>query len=572
MRGLPLSWEQAVATIHLGPWVSMIVWSPCSKFIAAGTGESVEILNADTLNQIATFKCPPFSGDSHLSFSLDSRSLTLLADRELISWDLQTGGCQSEIPLGFRGGSFPRVKSSTYSRDGKMVAVACKHIGFEVYTFDLLSKTCLGPLPVPGGQLVPPIWTHDKYLRFATMHPGSITIWEVEFTLKHPPKKVESFPIPDEVVDGRNFLFLPVLYRLAFTLRDTIQVRDVKASRLLLKPKAVHSPYPPSPHSFSSDGRLFAFATYIGEVWIWMDSPTGYLPHQRLPLLLDNPQCPHLSPNGGSIILSLDGTINLWHTDDGQQNSTLTFSPNEKSAAFAQLRGKVVTILDLQSGALRLTIDAGMEVRSLAVAGDTVVVVGEGKIATWNIPGGDRIFDASINDSVRTVTLDRSPPFCHPARRHLVSLSPDLSHVAVTGSSEGNLHLEIRDAPTGRCLASTKLDSFCLPQFTRDGREVWILSESFRKKGWEIIEDNKSGTMELKPQEETSYPPGRLPWQSPRGFKVTDDGWVLSPTQKRLFWLPRRWRSSEEEHMLWSGRFLGLSHRLPEVVILEFFE
>ena len=87
-----------------------------------------------------------------------------------------------------------------------MVAVACKTV---VYTFDIPSRSCLGPLPVPDGRLLHPIWTHDEYLRFAIIHPGSITIWEVEFTLKLPPTQLESFSIPAEVVDGDEFLFLP---------------------------------------------------------------------------------------------------------------------------------------------------------------------------------------------------------------------------------------------------------------------------------------------------------------------------------------------------------------------------
>ena len=94
-----------------------------------------------------------------------------------------------------------------------------------------------------------------------------------------------------------------------------------------------------------------------------------------------------------------------------------------------------------------------------------------------------------------------------------------------------------------------------------------------RNKGWEIVEGGVSSVMKLKPLEETLYPSRAFLWHSIRGYKVTDDGWVLSPTQKRLLWLPHRWRSDREEDRLWSGRFLGLSHRLSSgVVILEFLE
>ena len=94
--------------------------------------------------------------------------------------------------------------------------------------------------------------------------------------------------------------------------------------------------------------------------------------------------------------------------------------------------------------------------------------------------------------------------------------------------------------------------------------------DRFENMGWEVIKDDKSGGMELKRLEQ-SYPSGTLPWESPHGYEVTDDGWVLSPTRKRLLWLPHRWRSYRQ-HRVWNGRFLGLSHRLSEVVILEFLE
>ena len=70
----------------------------------------------------------------------------------------------------------------------------------------------------------------------------------------------------------------------------------------------------------------------------------------------------------------------------------------------------------------------------------------------------------------------------------------------------------------------------------------------------------KSGAAELKPVRRTVYLPEVLSWQSPRGHEVTDDGCqVLSPTRKRLLWLPHRWRP-KWEYKVWSGRFLWLLH------------
>ena len=66
--------------------------------------------------------------------------------------------------------------------------------------------------------------------------------------------------------------------------------------------------------------------------------------------------------------------------------------------------------------------------------------------------------------------------------------------------------------------------------------------------------------------------PEVLPLQSPRGHEVADDGWVLSPTRKRLLLLPHRWRS-KWGYRVWCGPFLGLLHgELLGEVIIELFE
>ena len=584
MRGVPLSWEPVVATIYLHHRLqkSTVAWSPCSKFIAVAAQKSVEVLDAATLNRLATFEHPLPSEGSYPGFSPDSRSLTLLhEDGGVFSWDLQTGGCLSEIRE-----KSPRdlVQSFAHSQDGKMVAVANMPMDWTVYrlcTFDLPSRTRLGPLLPPGGRLIAPIWTHNKSLRFATINREMITIQEVEFTLIHPPTQVEFFPIPDEVAGGRNFLLFPALSRLAFTLKDTIQVWDAKASKLLLSTSGAKDIFGHlSVYSFSSDSHLFAILTAAGEVHVWKESPVGYVLHRQFPSLLSDLKWLHLSPNGGSIVFPLDDTINLWHTGDqtlsppttptkerSQQHFILTFSLNQKSAAFTQPGGNVVTVLDLKSGNLRLTIDTGMRVQCLGVPGDTVIVADAEKIVTWNLPNGDRAFNADVDDSVRTVAFHpRVPPYSTQI------LSPDHSFIVAEEESERKYSypLEIYDVPTGMCLASIPSPGLSPSVwFTRDGREAWKFGD-VENVGWGVIKDDKSGGMELKLLEQ-SYPSGTLPWESPQGYEVTDDGWVLSPTRERLLWLPHRWRS-DKEHRIWNGRFLGLSHRLSEVVILEFLE
>ena len=273
--------------------------------------------------------------------------------------------------------------------------------------------------------------------------------------------------------------------------------------------------------------------------------------------------------------------FHLWHTRDQvpslpsvsagnvhKNNFTLAFSPNERFAAFAQLGGNVVTIFDPLTGGSQLAVNTDMGVMCLGMTGNTLIVVGKEKIVTWDLPGGDCTFNASINDSVRTTTLhhNRGTPTCR-------SISPDFSRIAALCRPGYQMHLQIYDTSTGRCLTSTQAADAQWVGFTRDGREVWTASgHDLYDKGWKIVEDSGSGHIQLEPWDGTVCPSGVFPWESRRGYEVTDDGWVLSATRKRLLWLPHRWRSYSH-HRMWSGRFLGLlQSELSEIVILEFPE
>ena len=100
----------------------------------------------------------------------------------------------------------------------------------------------------------------------------------------------------------------------------------------------------------------------------------------------------------------------------------------------------------------------------------------------------------------------------------------------------------------------------------------WNTHQSKSRQQCEIIEDSKSGTIKLKVQITHHDLLSEVFRESSRGYAVTDDRWVLSPSQKRLLWLPHSWRSGEWGRA-WGGRFLGLLHdELSEVVVLECLE
>ena len=602
MRGLPPSWVPDAATLYskIAPYDA--IWSPSNEVIAIVDYESVVILDATTLSRLYTFAIPSqHLKDGYLrpSFSPDGRCLTQIGESELISWDLQTGGLLGAIPSGLSAAA--NAFSSTYSEDGKVVAAACSARGANFYssntfnkydtfirTYDL-SGTEAGPHYAPKGRIIEPIWTHEKCIRFVTINPGSVAISEVEFTLKNPPVEVESLPIADKIVDGERFLFLPSLSRLAFVRKDTIQVWDAKTAKLLLKsefpsrdPFNAFSIDPPI-GSFSSDGRFFVHVDTNGAACVWKESTVGYVLHQKLPFVTSYFSIqPHLSPSGESIFLSRGLSFHLWHTRDQfpslpsisagdihKNNFNLAFPPDERLAAFARRGGNVVTIFNPLIGGLQLALNINTGVVCLGMTGSALIVVGEEKIVTWDLPGGNCAFNARINDNVRTTILhhNRDPP-------GFGSISPDLSRIAVlTCPRHYGMDLEIYDMSTGRCLTGAEVANPPWVGFAWDGSEVWtVFNSNLDAVGWKIPEDSGSGPVRLEPRKIIVRPSGIFPWESRRGYEVTGEGWVLGATKKRLLWLPHRWRS-EVLNRMWSGRFLGLLHEeLSEVVILEFPE
>ena len=591
MHGLPVSWESSIATKkHHGCTFAAAAWSPCGRLIAVAQSNSysVEVRDPVTLERINTFNHPP-DESRWVCFSPDSRSLELFSDnRELASWDLQTGGQIGSIPPGPLV-HFTQYLSSTYSADGNMVAVAylskVTTIIAAVSTFHLPSRTHVHAHRVTAGYIVAPIWTHGERVRYVTVKPGSITIWELEFSPTHKPAEVESLPAPDNINGDRSeeFLFLPPLSRLAFTCGAEVLVWDARGSKLLLKFAGTKKP---ESLSFSPDGRFFACGTAGEEIYLWKDAPAGYVLHQKVMSRAPGFTRPLLSPDGESILVFGGSTLQLWRTADpinsrsgvstqptDWANFILEFSPDGTLAAVVRVEQDAVTVLDLESGDPRLTVNTGMNVLGVRITESAIVVIDEEKVVIWELPAKGRALNvrANINNSVRTTLFD------YPAQRRYplsgsnsdVSISPGLNYVAVARSAIGTSQgLHVYDATTGKHLGGIPAQG-TRPWFTQDGREIWCYNRTGPMEQTVMVKDSESGiTTPVFQAQPTAHPSGELPWGPPCNYEVTDDGWVLG-SGKRLLWLPHRWRSGEQ-HRTWNGRFLGLMHReLPEAVILQ---
>jgi WD40 repeat protein len=182
--------------------------------------------------------------------------------------------------------------------------------------------------------------------------------------------------------------------------------------------------------SFSLDGRFFACGTTGQEIYLWKESPTGYVLHGRFHSSYKSPKN-HISPDGGLIAGWGELGVQVWRTMDPATSLSdisvsdistqplhrtgihkVEFSPGDMFAAITHLQDNVVTVLDLRSGDPWLVIETGVKVDGLGVGRSAIVVAGEGKIVTWDLSAGNCALNARVNigDSARTTTFVTPPP------------------------------------------------------------------------------------------------------------------------------------------------------------------
>ena len=131
------------------------------------------------------------------------------------------------------------------------------------------------------------------------------------------------------------------------------------------------------------------------------------------------------------------------------------------------------------------------------------------------------------------------------------------------------------------------------PWLTPDGSYVLCVATDGKATGWEVgesevSEDCESEVSEVcesevsedckaevsedcesEVSEDCENPLVGYPWESSRGYRVTNDWWILDWDRKRLLMLPPPWQSYPVRRV-WKGKFLALLHgELSEPVILE---
>ena len=606
VQGVPTLWDSnsASRTCCISPYLA--AWSSCNKFIAISLSDPsrVDILDPVTLQRLQSLEYPQ-EKSWHLMaliFSPDSHTLTAsicLAQKNLVvSWDLQTGGVISAVELGepyFYTES--RNVQMTYSMDGRTVLTHSRYESSTIISVrDVSSGTPIydtgdDARMIPDLDLGTPyvynIWAHGESLRFATPEPTGITIWEVGFSPGATPTEVETVSIPAETVatfvftprtqrDIMETEFHPASYRLAFIdAKETLLVWDARVSRFLLHYKNTGLNIA---MTFSSDGNLFACAAPGGsEVLLWKGSPIGYTLFHKLATDSIYPH-PLLSPNGESVVTFGGPTIQLWHTKrfttptsnilsrtPQGNNHLMGFLSDRPFAITARKEEKTVTVIDLRSGVPQLTINTSIEVHGLESNGNTIVVIGEGEAITWTLPEGNFLPGArmDIEDSTRTINfgnLVNSTIFA-------ASISLDFRYIALA-RHEPMPHpgyiLDVYCTSTGQNLRIPLVPRELW--FPPGGHDIWC-AHGDKANVYTIASDTLDYTDTVFDIEDGSW---GCPWGSSRGYRVTDDGWVLGAGGNRLLMLPPSWQSTFITNRVWNEKFLAvLDWRLPELVILE---
>jgi WD40 repeat protein len=572
------------------------------------------MLDSVTFQRLQTLESPPGISTENraLIFSPDSRILTCSSggyrggsDRELfvVSWDLQTGGVASVIKWQGPEQQVVGEPSITYSADGKMVGIFYWHPqranAPSIFICDIASGAYMHSHSLNGDTpLSNKIWTHGEYLRFATADATTITIWQVGFVSSDKATEVETLRVDPTMVPHIEHVkqiqlhtppcqhlptscqLLPTRscqLRVALTFEDKVLVWDARKSVCLLH--CTDANFSPR-MSFSSDGRFFACSTSGPDIYLWKESPTGYVLHDVLAPRTTYPN-PLLSPKGESIVAFSDRTIWLWRINSITtrtssistrapqliENFILDFSPDGMLAMIGMRKHSKVVVLDLKSGVPQLTIDAGMEVYGLRTIGNTVAVIGDRKVAIWNLPAEGCVPDTRVGLDNSSRTINLGGPQCQGDVTS-ASICPNSSHIAFTMVDPlGLRRLYIYNASTGDYLGF-KFTGGELLWFAPDGRNVWCIADSSETEVWKV--GGERSVLESRGREvDVENPPAGYPWGSYLGYEVTKDWWILDRDRKRLFMLPPPWQSHAVRRV-WKGRFLALLHGgLSDPVILE---
>ena len=149
------------------------------------------------------------------------------------------------------------------------------------------------------------------------------------------------------------------------------------------------------------------------------------------------------------------------------------------------------------------------------------------------------------------------------------SISLDSCRIAFTAHPSLELaYLYIYNGSTGEQLAC-RVTQEGRPWFAPDGCDLWIANDSGEGWAFRVSGERQIPGVRMR-RVDIEHPPEGYPWASSRGYRITNDWWILGSDGKRLLMLPPSWQPPKAVLRVWKGKFLALLHcGLSKPVILE---
>ena len=575
-----------------------------------GCWNIIEIMDVATLEKVKTLEV---GWNEKFIFSPNAKFLTFFRNspfcRAFTEWDLQTGSPVNNANSPEQvSEEILECCSAAYSGDGKVVGVlyvrSTYWLGFNggctIQTYSVPCGTIIYSHEIEG-WVGKAIWTQGEAFQLASLNQESITIWEVGFTSGETPTKANNFPCPKDFHYTRKFLLLPKFSRFADVFEKRVMVWDFQNAEFLLEFKCSVNPIS---LAFSPDGCYFACTTSDLEFCLWKELSTGYGFYHKFRSSFSSPNL-HFSPNGQSIITFADSKMELWcipdlatplsnilpETSGHDSQFIVDFYLDKGLAAVTQLGKRMVTVLDLNSGAAWLTVDTDVAIFGLMLTRTTLVVAGfeqsisgeitdtgedasdageitedhpwplcyAGHFVTWNLPErasalGTRV-DAS--NSIQMVPFKSS--WNSPVV--LTILSSESNYLAAFGSHHGPASENVSNT-WFYDMESGMLYDISHPEWKHFG--VWSIHPRGREVQKLVFTQDRTSSF-LEP---TCYLPKGWP-DIPCHYMVWGTSWVVNSNGEKLIWLPPHWQSNGLTRK-WDGQFLALLHsELTEAVILE---